>query len=403
MTDMLINPLLNALPEPVEQFVRDVFGLQEALDLPDVAAPEPPKVGFQGSDPARARYRDAANEDYAAIQEHLVVQGGDSLQLLERTGGPFPLPVFATAWPHGQVVAAALDRALVTGDVEEARKAIRGLDRFADGTTGAYKPWDAFWKQTRLYDDNAWIGLDLVQGFRTTGDQDMIDKARGVFDFLDREARHADGGIYWKENESRMSRNAASMGPAMQLALQLHDLTGEQKYLDFAKDMDRATTTHLRDERGLVRDNIGDDGTVEPALYTYNQGTAIGADLQFFQATGEEKYLQRAKATTTAALDYYGQEDRLWKQAPAFNAVFFRNLLKLDAVAPDPQIRATLERYLERARTESRQGNGLYTSESGMGNYEAHGADRTPTIDQAAFVQMHALLAMTPEQLALVS
>ncbi|MCW2972661.1 MAG: glycoside hydrolase family 76 [Thermoleophilia bacterium] len=363
------------------------------------AATAPP-VGFQGSDAQRARMRDAAMADYRAIQSQLVVDGGDALKLREHSGAGLGDILGATAWPHGQVAAAALDRALISGDTTEARKALAGLDRFEQGDTGSYKPTALPWNQDRFYDDNAWIGLDFVQAARMTGDDGYVDKARKVFTFLE-EGLHKDGGLYWKEGEQRMSRNAASTGPAMQLALQLHDLTGEQHYLDVAKNLEAAETKLLRDDRGLILDNVGDDGSVESSVWSYNQGTYVGGELQLFEQTGNRAFLQKATSTATAALDHFAKDDGLWKQPPAFNAVFFRNLLQLDAVAPDPRIRATLERYLERAR-DSRDGNGLYSAAQGMGQYEGHDG-ATSTIDQAAFVQMHALLAMTPEQLATVT
>lgn len=370
--------------------------------LPDVDAPKPPPIGFQGSDAARSTNRDRAAADYAGIQEHLILDGDDKLRARERAGDD---DAPATAWPHGQLVAAALDRALVTGDVDEARKALAGLERFEHD--GSYNPTEGHGKQARFYDDNAWIGLDYVQGFKLTGDQRYIDDARRTFDFL-MEGKHQDGGVYWKEDEARMSRNTASNGPALQLALQLHEVTGEQRYLDEARKLDDAMTRELRREDGLYRDNVGDDGSRDEAIYSYNQGTPVGADLQMWKATGDQKYLDRAKQTARAAMDYFAQTDpdtgqsRLWKQPPAFNAIFFRNLMQLDRVAPDPRIRAMLESYLERARTTARGSDGLYGGQ-GIGVYEGDKGPGTPVIDQAAFVQMHALLAMTPEQLATVS
>lgn len=353
---------------------------------------------MQGSDPVRATNRDRAVEDYAVIQRHLVLDGGDSLRLRESAGKDTP----ATAWPHGQVAAAAMDRALVTGDVTEARKALEGLRRFERRGGGSYNPLEGSGRQERFYDDNAWIGLDYVQGFRLTGDQSYVDDARRVFDFL-LEGRHRDGGIYWKEDEARMSRNAASNGPTLQLALHLHELTGEQRYLDEARSIERVMTRELRREDGLLIDNVGDDGSRDGTIWSYNQGTAIGADVQLFEATGDRSYLERATSTASRSLDELTL-DRLWSQPPAFNAIYFRNLLQLDRVSPDPRIRATLEAYLEQARTRARDGDGdgMYV-QGGIGRYDGDKHEGMSTIDQAAFVQLHALLAMSPEQLEQVS
>ena len=117
--------------------------------------------------------------------------------------------------------------------------------------------------------------------------------------------------------------------------------------------------------------------------------------------SGRRQYLDRARATATRALDELSL-DRLWSQPPAFNAIYFRNLLQLDRVAPDPRIRASLEAYLGHARSSARDGDGLYSG-GGIARYDGDKHEGMSTIDQASFVQMHALLAMSPEQLESVS
>jgi hypothetical protein len=89
----------------------------------------------------------------------------------------------------------------------------------------------------------------------------------------------------------------------------------------------------------------------------------------------------------------------LWQQPPAFNAIFFRNLLDLDAIAPDPRYRAMLDAYLTRARETARLQIGLYQG-AGLGFYGP--GQGIQVVDQAAFVQMHALLDMSPAQLGTV-
>ena len=75
--------------------------------------------------------------------------------------------------------------------------------------------------------------------------------------------------------------------------------------------------------------------------------------VQLFRATGDQQYLARARETADAALELFAGE-RLWQQAPVFNAIFFRNLLALHATSPDPKYLAAVDSYLERAWTEGR-------------------------------------------------
>ncbi|NLI77410.1 MAG: hypothetical protein GX442_13340 [Candidatus Riflebacteria bacterium] len=344
-----------------------------------------------------ARFR--AEQDWKGLWDHLtsrvkILFYNGKPRFREWVGGPK-----ATVWPHSQALAAGLDLAVLNGNLDVAKEALAGLERFSRGNS--YNPSENHWPQARFYDDNAWIGLDFVQAWRVSGDRKWLDKARGILTFL-KEGLHKDGGLYWKEKEARMSRNTASNGPALQLALAIYEATHERQYLDFARNLEKFMYGSLRSPDGLFWDNLGDDGTTEKTIWSYNQGTMLGADVQFYRLTGDRKYLARAKQTADAAVAFFGTDDRLWKQPPAFNAVFFRNLLKLEEFFPDAGYRKILADHLDRARREAYdEATGLYGG-GGLGKYTGS-EPKTEVIDQAAFVQMQSLLAMTPEQLRKVS
>ena len=109
---------------------------------------------------------------------------------------------------------------------------------------------------------------------------------------------------------------------------------------------------------------------------------------------GDKKYLERATQTAHAALDHFAKNDGLWKGSPAFNAIFFRNLLALDQVAPDPRYRATLDQYLDRAWKEARDPETGLFNRGGIGKYDGH-----DYLDQSGMVQLYALQDWPKEKL----
>lgn len=295
------------------------------------------------------------------------------------------------AWPLGQVLHGRVILAMQGGDWERVDAIFREFEsyRVGDGFAGGVGSGQ------RYYDDNEWIGLAAMQAYDATGDAKYLRHAERTFRMV-RTGEHPEGGLYWLEQD-RVGRHACSVAPGGQLAMQLYEATGEERYLEFAKEQAAWLAGNLKLESGLYADNLNDDGSVDPHVYSYNQGAPIGLDVQLFHATGERRYLQRARHTADAALRHFGEEDRLWKQAPVFNAVFFRNLLALHAVDPDPRYLEALDGYLERAWSEARNPETGLFDQGGIGHY---GEEPGTTIDQGALSQLYAIRALPPEQWA---
>lgn len=315
----------------------------------------------------------------------------------------------ATAWPLSQLLAAELDLALFTGDPTRARIVHAELGKHFAG--GAYAP-DPISRsgrsQVRYFDDNAWIGLDLVQAWEQTGDRAFLEGARALVPFLDT-GRTPAGGILWREGDASPTLNTCSHAPAMQLFLALHGATGEGRFLARARELDQVLRTRLRRPDGLYRDHVpaGGGGAAEETLWSYNQGASLGAILEL--AAREEdpsagaRGVEEAALTGTAVLDRIAAEpDWLWRQPPAFNAVLFRNLLDLDGVRPDPRIRAALAGYLERAEREAKDPVHGAFERGGIGRYDGARATGITLIDQAAMAQMFALEGLSRHELAMV-
>jgi len=294
----------------------------------------------------------------------------------------------AAVWPVSQVLGAALAVDRLEPGTGRLDGLFETLERYRVGDAYAPYPGD----RDLYYDDNAWIGLDLAQWHLQGGAPASLPSARRVLGVL-AEGEAPGGGVRWKRGPGS-SLNTCSTGPAVELALRVHLLTGDVDALEFARRNDAFLHSVLRRDDGLFADHVERDGRVDATVWTYNQGTPVGADVLWWRATEERSYLDRARATAIAALDAFSA-DGLWGQPAAFNGVFGRNVLALGAVEPMPGLLDVLDGYLDRAWTEARDERTGLLLGGGIGLYDGGG-----TIDHAALVQLYALRAWEPAWLA---
>lgn len=382
--------ILPSLPGPVRFVMAEAataVGAGQRAIQGMVGANKAPQAPANANDPlARARYTlQAANQQLSTPQTGVYRQSAS---------GAFKM---ADVWPLGQGLAGAIDTAKLTSDWSQVNSMMAGLANYKQD--GAYAP--GIWStkgSSKMYDDNAWIGLDFMQAYTMTGNKDYLNHAQDLFNFIQK-GLSPQGGLYWQEKDKVMSRNTCANGPAIEYALRLYQATGDKKYLDTAKNMQQFMDSKLRGPDGLYYDNLGDDGKLSKDYWTYNQGVAIGADVQWYKLTKDPKYLKDAQQTAKAALDYFGQQDRMWKSPPVFNAIFYRNLMALDAVAPDPSYRKSLDDYANRLWTQARDPKTGLFDQNGVGAYDKGGS----FIDQGGVAQIFALQAMPKDQIPNIS
>ena len=312
---------------------------------------------------------------------------------------------YAFVWPLSQTVDAILAASQVEAtpplvEPEAATTAIGSLERYwdPDAKPGAYisvirhprRPGSDMY-----YDDNHWIGLNLVQGYRLTGDEQMLKRSQEVFDLLlcgwDPIPSHPmPGGVYWTEKKGNHDRGTVSTAGAAQLGLQLYLLTRDPNYLDWSRQMLDWVNQYMRAPNDLYWDHVELDGKVEKTQWSYNQGLMLGASTLLYVATGETDALRDAERIAHAALDHFNTPERFFKQPPYFNAIFFRNLLMLDAVAPNPRYREAAEAYAaDLLRQKIDPTTWLHTHKGTLSLNR-----------QAGVVQTFSYLAMKPEVLA---
>jgi hypothetical protein len=237
----------------------------------------------------------------------------------------------------------------------------------------------------RYYDDNAWLGLALVRHYELTAEPELLLLARRVFSFVssgwsDDETWASPGGIRWKEPAPNRSRNTCVNGPASELAARLHEKTGESTYLEWAARIYDWTRKTLSQPEGLYADQITPEGNRNETIWSYNQGTMIGAGVLLHKLTGDSSYLRHSLETASTYLDDRGASE-LMTQDPAFNAVFFRNLFLLDKEQSSDLYRLKAIAYGSAMWEQKRRRFGLF---AGNGS---------PLNNAAAMIQIYALLA----------
>lgn len=237
----------------------------------------------------------------------------------------------------------------------------------------------------RFYDDNTWLGLALVRHHELTANPELLRLAQRVFSFVvsgwsTDTTWQVPGGIRWKESLSNRSRNTCVNGPAAELAARLHDKSSDAWYLDWAVRIYNWTREALLGPDCLYLDRIAPDGSRIPTIWSYNQGAMIGAGILLTQQTRDSSFLDHSVETAAA---YIRSRDvaELTTQEPAFNAVFFRNLLMLDQVRPGHRGHALAAEYSSAMWATKRLRHGLF---AGSGS---------PLNNAAAMVQIYALVA----------
>ena len=350
-----------------------------------------PKKPVLHGDPARALVA------FEAMQKYFYIQGS----------GLYKGEPFSYLWPFSQSLAATVSVANIPHSgvsfSRELQARLAGLNSYLDtdnsgASEGTYTSTLAAFDGTvappagpggtKYYDDNDWIGLELVRLYQLTKQTALLGSAEGIMAFemagwQERPGLACEGGLPFSNAATNGERNTVTTAPAAELATLLYRFTQNVQYLQFAEKAYEWVRGCLQQPVNLYADHIGDRGVVEPRLWSYNQGSMIGAGTLLYQATGNAAYLYQARQTAAAALAYFNNE-RLGSEIPFFVSVYFRNLLYLDSVTHDPPGPSIAQNYVNYAWQNLRLANNLFV----------FGSPATAQLlVQAAIVQIYALLS----------
>ncbi|HST55035.1 MAG TPA: glycoside hydrolase family 76 protein [Solirubrobacteraceae bacterium] len=337
---------------------------------------------------------------YTVMQRHFYLQGSGLYR-----GEPYSF-----LWPFSQALAATVSLANVPGQqrvyAHDLHVRLFGLRSYLDASNsdaplgtftstlaafdGAVAP-PAGVGGAKFYDDNEWVGIELMRVYKLTHDPATLATAKQIMAFV-MEGWSTDpqlacpGGIPFSNAATNTDRNTVTDGPAAELGVQLYRATGVAQYLQFAQQAYEWTRKCLLQPSGMYADHIRQQGVVDPTLWSYNQGSMIGAGALLYQATDNPAYLFQARQTAKAAVGYFNTQ-ALVLENPFFASVYFRNMLYLDAITHDPPGKRLPQLYANYMWQNLRLSSGLFLS----------GSPSLPSLlTQAAVIQIYTLLSTSP-------
>lgn len=152
--------------------------------------------------------------------------------------------------------------------------------------------WD-----NEYYDDMEWNAIALLRAYKATNDTKYKDAVLELWGYIKQGWNdNAGGGIAWRKAHP-WSKNACSNGPAAILAARLYQEFGDEEDKQWAINIynwQKSTLVNLN--TGAVWDNINSNtGEIQKDwIFTYNQGTYIGAAVELHKIFNEISYLNDA-------------------------------------------------------------------------------------------------------------
>jgi hypothetical protein len=379
---------------------------------------------------AQRDWAERAGVAYDALLRHFAVADGASL--FRENTAPVQKRPYAYLWPFTWALSATLDLSGVPVELQGGRllnaavaAGLVGLGRYWDGRHQAYASYvmpPLGQGGDRFFDDNAWVGLALVELHRLRGatvvDQEggplhrlrqmirpsepatALDRARLVHEWAQRGWGTADlgpgrGGLPWVDAAWNRDRGSGASAGHAQLGLQLAELTGDANLIGTdgtsgAMRLYAWVEANLRDSAdGLYWDKFLGDGQLDRTKWSYNQAVMLGASALLFRATRDRRYLEHGQDVARAVLE--GMD--LIRQPASFNCMLCRYLLLLASVGDESAAR----RYIEALRGYADWAwDTVRDPSTTLFPFDGAAAPVT-LLDQAAMVQVNALLAWDPQ------
>ena len=325
-------------------------------------------------------------------------------------------PEYSFLWPFSQAFAATVSVAHIPGQQPRLEGGLRALaaglqvyasaptpgETTATGASTTLRSYDGVVAPPvgpggdSFYDDNEWVGIELARMYELNHNPAALAQAQQIMEFVmtgwqttgpEGQPLPCPGGVPFSNAKSNTDRNTVTDGPAAELGVQLYRITHEARYLQFAEMAYGWVRQCLLEPNGLYADHIDLTGRVNHTLWSYTQGTMIGAGTLLYQVTHEGAYLYEARQTAKAATAYFPYS-RLSSENPFFAAVYLRNLMYLDSITHDPPGNLPAREYAYYAWERHRLGDNLF----------AYGSPPTAELlGQAALVQIYALLSISPK------
>lgn len=249
-------------------------------------------------------------------------------------------------WPQAHAMDVIVDAYMRTGDKQYLAMYPlwwKGAPKF----NFAGRKEDAWWNP--FVDDMEWMVLTQIRMYESTSDKKYLKKAMQMYDdwiwtqWGPEDEAPWYGGITWKTDVEK-SKNACSNGPAAIIAARLYNFYDEagmkvkkprEQYLAEAKKIYHWLKNTLFQPSGAVADNMARNGEINRKwIFTYNQGTFLGAAHELYKITGDKQYLADAVKAAEYVMDHMSGNRGVLGNATEgdgglFHGIFFRYFVKL--------------------------------------------------------------------------
>lgn len=206
-------------------------------------------------------------------------------------------------------------------------------------------------------DDEGWWALAWVDAYDLTAKPEYLTMAESIFTDIsgEWETKTCGGGVWWNKKTGYKNAIANELFLELAAALANRAATSEekQKYLDWAE----REWAWFRGSGMINAQNLVNDGldSANPhactnngrTTWSYNQGVILGGLVELYQADHDPALLLQAQAIAHAAIAHLANANGILADrtvsgtdAPQFKGIFLRNLMALDAAAPDAQYKS---------------------------------------------------------------
>lgn len=169
---------------------------------------------------------------------------------------------------------------------------------------------------TRFYDDNAIVGISLLEAYNITKEQRFLDRAARIVPFLQSGYDNLLGGaLWWNEDEKNIPGNgnsnkaACSNGYGTLFLLEYYKVCPASErtaVLSFAKTLYKWLKENLRDPGDKCYWNdVNTSGVVNKTKWTYNTGVMVQNGIRLYEITGEQQYLNEAIESAQGAYNFF--------------------------------------------------------------------------------------------------
>jgi hypothetical protein len=260
---------------------------------------------------------------------------------------------------------------------------------------------------TRFYDDNGIVGMELVEAYQLTQKQKYLDRCAVVYAFLQSGLDNIMGeALWWNEDQRNQpgtgdsNKPTCANGYAANFLLNYYHIcppAEKAAVLSFAQKLYSWLKNNLQDPDDKTYWNDKNaSGNINQTKWTYNSGIMVRNGIALFQITGQQQYLDDAKATATGAYNYFvksrnGMALTYPDHDPWFNAKLLGAYIELAPFVPaaDNYIKVYTD-FIENGYAKARLGNGLFYEDwtgKEQGRYQN-------LLHQAAVIESYGLIAL---------